>query len=231
MEDYIQERLIGLVVAEHTDAASLKELLVTTINGFGLSLEQLRGQCFDGARNMSGIYNGVQAKIRAEQPKALYVHCFAHCLNLVIVDITKWNKIARNFFGVVQKLYAFIKGSCARSQLFLQIQQELSETPRDRPQRLKQLSDTRWNCCIESLKVIDKNYEAVVRTLEKIEDNATDAKITADASGLVFQLSTFDFILCLKLLKDFLTYTNYASQYLQSENIDLLAAVSCIQTA
>ena len=118
MEDYIQERLIGLVFAEHTDAASLKELLVTTINGFGLSLEQLRGQCFDGARNMCGIYNGVQAKVRAEQPKALYVHCYAHCLNLVIVDVTKRNKNARNFFGVIEKLYAFIKGSCARSQLF-----------------------------------------------------------------------------------------------------------------
>ena len=185
MEDYIQERLIGLVFAEHTDAASLKELLVTTINGFGLSLEQLRGQCFDGARNMCGIYNGVQAKVRAEQPKALYVHCYAHCLNLVIVDVTKRNKNARNFFGVIEKLYAFIKGSCARSQLFLNIQQELSESPQDQPQRLKQLSDTRWSCRVESLKVIDKQYEAIVRTLEIIEDKATDSKITADARGLI----------------------------------------------
>ena len=106
----------------------------------------------------------------------------------------------------------------------------MSESPQDQPQRLKQLSDTRWSCRVESLKVIDKQYEAIVRTLEIIEDKATDSKITADARGLIVQLSTFDFILCLNVLKDFLSYTYYASQYLQSENIDLLAAVSCIQT-
>ena len=33
---------------------------------------------------MSGIYSGVQAVIRADGPSAVYVHCSAHCLNLVL---------------------------------------------------------------------------------------------------------------------------------------------------
>ena len=35
---------------------------------------------------MSRIYSGVQARIVANQPKAVYVHCAAHNLNLVLSD-------------------------------------------------------------------------------------------------------------------------------------------------
>ncbi len=30
---------------------------------------------------------GVQQRIREVVPQAIYVHCHAHCLNLVIVDL------------------------------------------------------------------------------------------------------------------------------------------------
>ena len=50
---------------------------------------------------MTGRYFGLQARVKMESPKALYVHCYAHCLNLVLVDTTKGNKTARNFFGIL----------------------------------------------------------------------------------------------------------------------------------
>lgn len=43
----------------------------------------LRGQTYDGAANMSGKHAGAQALIKQEQPLALYVHCGAHCTNLI----------------------------------------------------------------------------------------------------------------------------------------------------
>ena len=54
-QECIQGWLIAMAIAEHTNAESLKELLVGVIQNFGPSLNQLRGQCFDGARNVSGI--------------------------------------------------------------------------------------------------------------------------------------------------------------------------------
>ena len=35
---------------------------------------------------MSGQYQGLQARVKNDSPKALYVHFNAHCLNLVLVD-------------------------------------------------------------------------------------------------------------------------------------------------
>jgi hypothetical protein len=48
---------------------------------------RLREQGYDGASNMRGEINGFQRKIVDENPYTLYVHCFAHPLQLVVVSI------------------------------------------------------------------------------------------------------------------------------------------------
>ncbi len=54
-----------------------------------LGISKCRGQGFDGAVNMSGIYTGVQARIQKRQPNAAYAHCAVHNLNLVLNDSVK----------------------------------------------------------------------------------------------------------------------------------------------
>ena len=48
-----------------------------------LSIKALKGLAFDGVTNMSGVFKGAHAIMRAKQPCALFVHCGAHCLNLI----------------------------------------------------------------------------------------------------------------------------------------------------
>ena len=43
------------------------------------------GQGYDGASTMSGKEKGVQAIVKESYPLAVYVHCSAHILNLVLV--------------------------------------------------------------------------------------------------------------------------------------------------
>ena len=45
---------------------------------------KLIAQCFDGASVMSRELNGLQAKIKEVVPQAVFVHCMAHRLNLVL---------------------------------------------------------------------------------------------------------------------------------------------------
>jgi hypothetical protein len=44
---------------------------------------------YDGASNMKGELNGLQALILKECPYAYYVHCYAHRLQLVLVAVAK----------------------------------------------------------------------------------------------------------------------------------------------
>ena len=59
---------------------------------------------------MRGTNAGVQAKVKAVQPSAIYSHCYAHCVDLVLVESTSTNQYTRKFFDVLQNLYAiFLK--------------------------------------------------------------------------------------------------------------------------
>lgn len=79
-----------------------------------LNIQNIRGQCYDGVASMRGSYTGVQARIKNENPLAIYVHCYAHILNLCLVDLTKQVKQIRNIFGVFNTLHNFIGASSKR---------------------------------------------------------------------------------------------------------------------
>jgi hypothetical protein len=50
---------------------------------------------------MSGIYNGVQKLVQDKQPLAVYVHCAAHNLNLVLNDAVSAVLEAQTFFATL----------------------------------------------------------------------------------------------------------------------------------
>ena len=52
----------------------------------GLSMNDFRGQSYDGAGNMAGRYAGAATLIMCDFKKALYVHCMNHCLNLCVAN-------------------------------------------------------------------------------------------------------------------------------------------------
>jgi len=83
-EGYLREDFLGFEVAKNLSGQSLAVLLMETLAKWGLNLEAMVGQGYDGAANMSGRFRGVQAIVKEAQPKALYTHCSSHRLNLVI---------------------------------------------------------------------------------------------------------------------------------------------------
>lgn len=51
-----------------------------------LKIENIQDQGYDGAANMSGNCKRLLTRILWQNPKVLYVHWQAHCLNLVLID-------------------------------------------------------------------------------------------------------------------------------------------------
>jgi hypothetical protein len=102
---------------KETSAACLKAALQKLFTDIGLSIKQVRGQCYDGASNMRGEFNGLKAKILQENSSAYYVHCFAHQLQLVIVAVAKKNDDIADFFYMISILFNVVGASCKRKDM------------------------------------------------------------------------------------------------------------------
>lgn len=99
----VHESFLEFAEAERLHAAALTDKIINFFEKHGLEYKKN-----DGAAVMSGAHSGVQAKIKEVAKHAFYVHCSAHCLNLVIVDSVKSVTDAGNFFSLLRRLYVFI---------------------------------------------------------------------------------------------------------------------------
>lgn len=97
-----------------TKAESLLNLVKKFLKERDLQIQLLRGQCYDGARNVQGRLTGLQARVREIEPRALYVHCSAHNLNLCVQDSLEDIPIVRNVIGTVKESINFIRDSPKR---------------------------------------------------------------------------------------------------------------------
>ena len=74
---------------------------------------------------MSGCRRGVQKLYTEQVPHALYMHCYAHRLNLVIVECCNSVDPARHFFTLLQDLYVFVSSSVVHTK-FVATQRRIS---------------------------------------------------------------------------------------------------------
>jgi len=56
-----------------------------------INIKDMRGQSYDNGSNMRGKHKGVQKRILDINPRAFYVLCNSHSLNLVVNDAAKCN--------------------------------------------------------------------------------------------------------------------------------------------
>ena len=88
-EGLIKERFLDLVHVKDTTAVTLKNSICAVLTANSLSIEDIRGQGYDGASNMRGEWNGLKALILNECPYAYYIHCMAHQLQLALVAASR----------------------------------------------------------------------------------------------------------------------------------------------
>ena len=173
---------------------------------------------------MSGSYGGVQRFINDKQPLAVYVHCAAHNLNLVVNHAVSAVRNAQTFFTTLQELYVFFGHSIRRWDLLSSITGESQVT-------LKKLNPTRWAGRLSSLMGIKHRYCDVMKALTAIVLQNRNAAERDDALKFQKLLQTFEFVLILVVLAKILSVINVASTYLQSKDADLLKATHHLKTA
>ena len=222
----VYERFIGFVHISSLDAASLVEYICDTMSACHLSLDNCVSQCYDGASVMSGACSGVQARIREIAPCAIYTHCCAHRLNLVLVDCFRCISYAGEFLAQLESLYVFMSASKAH-ELFLEKQTLLR--PGKQVIQLKRLVETRWACRHMSIVAVRQTFGAILATLNAIA-LSTDHDRSIQAQGILCTIQCFQFVVCLVIFDYLFGLTKGLSDALQSPDLDLAAAVCLISS-
>ena len=219
----IVERFSGYILASELAARALADYILQKISDFSLDLNYLVSQSYDSASVISGCNSGVQILLKKKCPQAIYVHCSAHRLNLVLVDVAKHVREASDFFTLLQALYVLFTASKCHER-FLSIQKASG----GREIRLKKLSDNRWSCCYDSIVAFMAIYSSILETLKETV-NGSDRNRTVEASGILSGVKTFRFVVSLTIFKKVMGISANLSDSLQKDSLDLGSVASLIQ--
>ncbi|KAI6647807.1 Zinc finger MYM-type protein 1-like [Oopsacas minuta] len=159
----------------------LKEALVSLNPQFG----NLRRQGYDGAANMSGCEHGLQAKVREENPRALWMYCFGHNLNLVVQDRMK-DRDMENAIQKTRSVITFIEASSKRYEVFKKMAAQ--EDHYDR-RKIRPLCPTRWAMRLASVDSMLLHYTTVLMQLEiALDDRELKPDKRAEARAFIRSL-------------------------------------------
>lgn len=228
----VYEDVIALADVEQTDAATLTDTLKDAVIRSGLQLTQCRGQAYDGASNMSGRISGVASRILKEEPKAHYVHCVAHSLNLCLQECGQKCVCIRDALVITSELGTLIRASPKRLAQFRCLREQLSPGSPG----LKPLCPTRWSVRTGSIDAILKNYTVLYEELTQIAEDSL-GEPSRKALGFQAVMERFATYFGLKLSHLVFAATEQLSLTLQYKDINaqevsmaVSAAIRFLQT-
>ena len=182
----VQEHFLTFIQAQSLDALSLSSYIKQLISTYDFDTNKMVSQGYDGASVMSGHCTGVQTRVREFAPYAAYIHCYAHVLNLALVDSVKRVSCASEFFTLLEALYVFVSSSKIHV-LFVKKQHQCN--PHKQPIELQKLSDTRWVCRYAAVNAVCCTYDSLLLTVEEVADSSVREYTQAvEARGLYHQI-------------------------------------------
>ncbi|KAG8434798.1 hypothetical protein GDO86_012953 [Hymenochirus boettgeri] len=223
----IKEHFLSFIDINDTTGAGMTKVLLENLEALNIDIKDMRGQGYDNGSNMKGKNKGVQAQVRELNPRAFYVPCNAHSLNLVVSDAASCAIETAKFFNIIQSLYVFFSGSTHRWNT---LKQHLSTN--HQWLTLKPLSATRWESRIDAVKAVRNQIGKIDDALSAVMEDTTSIPNTiAEASVIQDNICNFHFLCGLVLWYDILFVVNITSKRLQGIEEDLHGAVEQLERA
>ncbi|XP_066316646.1 uncharacterized protein [Miscanthus floridulus] len=227
---------------DDTTSLSLKKAIEVLLVSNGLSMQQIRGQGYDGASNMKGDIKGLKTLIMQESPSAYYIYCFAHQLQLVLIAIAKGNTDCKTFFDQISILLNIVGVSCKHHDMLrnarlenvkkaLECGELESGSGLNQEMGLPRPGDTRWGSHYKTICSIITIYSSIHDVLIEL---GADNAYKEDWTKIHFVLGafeTFEFVFFVHLMYVILGYTNELSKCLQRRDQDILNAISLVNVA
>jgi len=108
------ERLLAFIDDAGHKSEKHTNTIINMLDCLEINLADCRGQSYDNANNISGLYKGLQARIRELNLVAFYIPCAAHSLNLVGTHSVEASNESVKFYCLLQHVYNFFSASTHR---------------------------------------------------------------------------------------------------------------------
>ncbi|KAL5784586.1 hypothetical protein ACOSQ2_006978 [Xanthoceras sorbifolium] len=160
LKGFVRERFFQVMSVTDTNSSTLKKEICNVLTRYNLSVENLRGQGYDGASNMRGEWNGLQALFIKDCPSAYYIHCFAHRLQLALIAIAKDVHDIWLFFSKLNSIINFVSASFKRHS------------------QLKSIRE-------DEIKELIQMFDSTSTLLGNLIDNGQNNNIRGEAKGIL----------------------------------------------
>ena len=202
------EDFIGLYQVSDIKSDTIVHVLKDTVLRMNLSMSMCRAQCFDGASNMKKAAKAIQAI----EPRALYLHCFGHSLNLAVADTLKEIKCMSDVLDHSLEICKLLKYSPRRDAIFHKLKEAMSpQVP-----GVRNLCPTRWTVRAASLESIRLNYETLDATWIESLQVVKESEVKARINGVMSKMKEFNFLFGLMLAERILKHSDNLSKTIQA---------------
>ncbi|XP_042400918.1 uncharacterized protein LOC121990938 [Zingiber officinale] len=186
---------------------------------------------------MRGEFNGLQALIIKDCKSTYYVHCFAHRLQLALVAAAKNVTPIHQFFDRLTFIVNIVGSSCKRNDelknahaddiAYLIINELETGHGLNQIGTLQRAVDTPWSSHLRSLKGLIKMFSASCTVLLKIMDDGLPSQ-RADATTVYDEMTSFNLVFILHLMKEIMGITDILCRTLQSKSQDIINAMELV---
>ena len=184
-------------------------------------VQKLIAQTYDGAAVMASSLNGVQAKVKSFAPMAIFTHCYAHKLNLVLAKSTDNIQQCKIFFKSIEGLSAFFGRSTKRTKILDDVVKH----------RIPRVSTVRWNSKSRLVQTILVHLCDLIKLFRMIGDNEIDnldgETISMAKGHLIFLTKSSNFFL-LFLFDNIFNRTDHLFNIFQKKINDIKYCVDCM---
>jgi hypothetical protein len=217
----VREEFLNFVPVTDMRGQALAETITGYLKKVGINLEKMRGQGYDGASAMSGKFRGCAAVIQQSYPKALYLHCASHSLNLAVGHACSVQLI-RNCLGTIKETTTLFRASAKRTAHFTEVISEM--IPGSRKTRLTRLCETRWVERLDCVIQFKDMYEVIVESLRRLQASH-DSEESGRAFALCSALEKPGFLIALCCMSTLFGMCHGLSELLQTPHMDLARCV------
>lgn len=211
------ESLLGFEICDDLHAEPMTNLILDSLDKYGVNMDKMICQCYDGANVMSGGVGGIQTIIQRKLGRKIpYIHCMNHRLHLVLIASIENVPMASNFFDQLRMIYNFF----SRHNVKMHYEGH----------NILKTIDTRWSGHLRALQSIARNFKDILAALIEINSkNKFNGEDIALAKGISNVIQSVEFIFMLHFLKDLLEIIEPVNAQLQSREIGYNSALPLIE--